>query len=513
MDEIEQKMTGVSIETSDYDESDEFSDEDYYATVEVDDIQDLKTISSSQSISQNPNQQKVENKSYQPNSSLYQKYMNKISVDKYQYPKLPDFTDKLLAEEAKRKDLMRTKVKDKEDRATVEQVLDPRIRMILFKMLNKGIISEIQGCISTGKEANVYYATSVSGAERAVKIYKTSILTFKDREKYVTGDYRFRRGYTKGNPRKMVQTWAEKEMRNLYRIYSAGLPCPEPVILKSHVLVMSFIGKDGWPAPLLKEVHLSEDKARELYLNCIIMMRSLFHKCKLIHADLSEYNLLYYEGKIYLIDVSQSVELEHPHAIEFLRKDCSNITDFFRKYNVPVMTVKELFDFITDLNITDDNIDDYLAKAQEIAANRKWEMTEEEKIDEEVFKQAYIPKRLNEVIDVENDIFSEDREILYHSVTGLKPSLTTARTASDESEENDGDNSDTETADSDNSHKQNDVKSSKVHPGRSRDESPNSKKERKKQVKEARKEKLQTKIPKHVKKRKEKLGRANKKTK
>src|SRR4051812_1150032 len=41
---------------------------------------------------------------------------------------------------------------EKADRATSEQVLDPRTRMILFKMLTRGVISEINGCISTGKE-------------------------------------------------------------------------------------------------------------------------------------------------------------------------------------------------------------------------------------------------------------------------------------------------------------------------------------------------------------------------
>lgn len=33
----------------------------------------------------------------------------------------------------------------------------------------------------------------------------------------------------------------------------------------------------------------------------------------------------YHDGDAYIIDVSQSVEHDHPHALEFLRKDCSNI--------------------------------------------------------------------------------------------------------------------------------------------------------------------------------------------
>jgi RIO kinase 1 len=71
----------------------------------------------------------------------------------------------------------------RDDRATTEQVLDPRTRMVLFKLLNKGFMEEINGCISTGKEANVYHAKGVDGNDYAIKIYKTSILVFKDREK------------------------------------------------------------------------------------------------------------------------------------------------------------------------------------------------------------------------------------------------------------------------------------------------------------------------------------------
>jgi len=148
--------------------------------------------------------------------------------------------------------MFRNRVKDKSDRATIEQVMDPRTRMILFKLLNRGFISEINGCISTGKEANVYHCTTKEGRDRAIKIYKTSILVFKDRDKYVTGEFRFRQGYGRKNPRKMVRTWAEKEMRNLTRLHNGGIPCPEPILLRSHVLLMDFVGSQGWAAPRLQ---------------------------------------------------------------------------------------------------------------------------------------------------------------------------------------------------------------------------------------------------------------------
>ncbi|KAL6529129.1 hypothetical protein OROHE_014873 [Orobanche hederae] len=57
--------------------------------------------------------------------------------------------------------------------------IDPRTRMILNKMHNRGEYSNINGCISTGKEANVYHATKSDGQELAIKIYKTFVLVFK----------------------------------------------------------------------------------------------------------------------------------------------------------------------------------------------------------------------------------------------------------------------------------------------------------------------------------------------
>ena len=60
---------------------------------------------------------------------------------------------------------------------------------------------------------------------------------------------------------------------------------------------------------------------------------------------------MYHDGKAFVIDVSQSVEHDHPHALEFLRKDLTNINEFFRKKKINVLTVKELFDFVVDPTI------------------------------------------------------------------------------------------------------------------------------------------------------------------
>jgi len=474
------------LDDGEWDSSDSISDYDEDEFYFDDSLSGPGRIKQSNVGNKNPNQQnQCKNvREFQPGEKLFKKFDNKICVDKYDGPS---------HDHDRRADGDRARVKDKSDRATVEQVMDPRTRMILFKLLNRGFITAINGCISTGKEANVYHCTTAEGYHRAIKIYKTSILVFKDRDKYVSGEFRFRQGYGRKNPRKMVRTWAEKEMRNLSRIFSAGILCPEPILLRSHVLLMDFLGTDGWPAPRLKDVDISESKSRELYRDTVLMVRKMFHECKLVHGDLSEFNMLYHNGKAYVIDVSQSVEHEHPHALEFLRKDLTNVTEFFKKKGVAVLGLKELFDYIVDPglgNFSEEHLDKMAVVA---AARTDKERTDQEVVDEEVFKNVYIPRRLNEVDRPDVDIakIKAGGVVQYSAVTGLDIDKAEESESSDikedrEEEENGGTFTDSR---------------------RPRNESPNSKRDRKKAVKEAQAEKRKEKIKKHVKKRKEQAGR------
>ncbi|XP_020393146.1 serine/threonine-protein kinase rio1-like isoform X1 [Zea mays] len=303
---------------------------------------------------------------------------------------------------------------EKADRATVEQAIDPRTRMVLFKMLNRGVFNNINGCISTGKEANVYHATKTDGQELAIKVYKTFVLVFKDRDRYVQGDYCFRHGYCKHNPRKMVKTWAEKEMRNLLRVRAAGIRCPAPLLLRLHVLVMEFIGKGGWAAPRLKDAALSDDKLHESYFEIITTMRTLYQTCKLVHGDLSEYNILYFEGHLYIIDVSQSVDLDHPSALDFLKEDCLHVSDFFKKRGVPVMIVTNLFNFVIDQSISDEDVDDYLEKAQQKILENGGAVPNDDEITPTVMVQT-----LDYVKQCEADIVN--MTIMQRSSSGYEP--------------------------------------------------------------------------------------------
>ncbi|RWA07018.1 hypothetical protein EKO27_g8089 [Xylaria grammica] len=309
-----------------------------------------------------------------------------------------------------------TKDKDKADRATSEQVLDQRTRMILYQMINRGVVSEVHGAISTGKEANVYgavaYEDDLTKIQRAVKVYKTAILSFKDRERYITGEHRFKAGADKGNNRKMVKLWAEKEFRNLRRIHAAGIACPEPIQLKLHVLVMGFLGdRRGWAYPRLRDANIPADEAeqiwRSLYVQLLGIMRRLYQVCKLVHADLSEYNILYHDKQLYVIDVSQSVEHDHPRSLEFLRMDIKNTGDFFRRQGVDTLADRVVFDFIiapggaVEEPGLKESIEQLYTSRTESATDEK--AVAELEVDNEVFRQQYIPQTLEQVYDIEKD--------------------------------------------------------------------------------------------------------------
>ena len=79
------------------------------------------------------------------------------------------------------------------------------------------------------------------------------------------------------------------------------------------------------PAPKLKEAILSDSQLSRAYLEVVEIMHKLYKEAHLVHADLSEYNILMHDNHCWIIDVAQSVEPGHPGALEFLMRDCDNI--------------------------------------------------------------------------------------------------------------------------------------------------------------------------------------------
>jgi len=224
------------------------------------------------------------------------------------------------------------------ERATVEEVFDQTTRMVVFDLLNSGVLYELNGVVSSGKEARVYWGTNKERSDFAVKIYLTSSAEFKKGMlKYIEGDPRFKN--VKRDTRSLISVWAQKEFRNLREATDAKVRVPKPIAVKSNVVIMEFIGKDGVSAPSLKEQ--PPNNPERVYKVLVTYLKRLYQKAKLVHGDLSEYNIMMWKGGPVVFDMSQSVSIEHPMADFMLTRDLTNLNRFFSRLNVKVYPIEE----------------------------------------------------------------------------------------------------------------------------------------------------------------------------
>jgi RIO kinase 1 len=263
--------------------------------------------------------------------------------------------DKRLREQAKRKRLEhKLKVVEKRDkmlikdfsteRAVMEEVFDRSTLMTIYDFMNKGTIDEIYGVVKAGKEARVYWGKNQDGRELAIKIYLTASAEFKrGMLPYIRGDPRF--AHVRGGTRSLIYAWAQKEFKNLRRAQEAGVRVPEPIAVNKNVLVMEFIGENGVSAPLMKETSLRNP--RQVYRRLLAHVKKLYQKAELVHADISEYNIMIWKNQPVVFDVSQAVTLKHPMADQFLRRDLENLGKYFKRLAVDVLSVEEMHRRVT----------------------------------------------------------------------------------------------------------------------------------------------------------------------
>ncbi|MEA2051786.1 MAG: serine protein kinase RIO [Euryarchaeota archaeon] len=237
------------------------------------------------------------------------------------------------------------KNKDYRDRKTELSVLDIPTLEILYKFRKRGLLKALGGPISSGKEAVIFHAIGAKEEELAIKMYKVSTSNFNAMLDYIIGDPRFEN--IKRDRRSIVSAWARKELKNLKRAFDAGVEVPKPIAVDKNVLIMEFIGQDGVAAPRLRDVPediLKTDfELEELFLRIISYIRIMYEKGRMVHADLSEFNILMkgyvereFEGidveiEPVIIDMGQSTLLQHPNADAFLLRDVRNIVTFFNK--------------------------------------------------------------------------------------------------------------------------------------------------------------------------------------
>ncbi|MCQ1537532.1 serine protein kinase RIO [Methanocalculus taiwanensis] len=217
------------------------------------------------------------------------------------------------------------RIRDADQRKVLDEVFDEVTLHALYKLANKKVITAVGGSLSTGKEANVFSAGCGEGKDCVIKIYRIRTGNFNAMGDYILGDPRF--SNIRKTKKDIIFAWTKKEYSNLSRATEAGLPVPLPIAFDRNILIMEFLGEGGIPYPQLRlDPPADPERAYEEILDLITR---LYQKARLIHGDLSEYNILSGGDRLWLIDMGQAVTPDHPSAHRFLFRDIKNINRYF----------------------------------------------------------------------------------------------------------------------------------------------------------------------------------------
>jgi len=203
-------------------------------------------------------------------------------------------------------------------------------------LVKAGVISSFGQILGVGKEADVYDALNSEGKRIAVKFHRLGRISFRQTRR--------KRGYAREHSSWLFLSHiaAEKEFQAMQLVYKNGVSVPEPLSHNRHVIAMGMI--EGAELSKYSEIGKPEKVFKEILRN----VRKTYVKAHVIHADLSEYNIILRpDGHILIIDWPQYVMTDHANAKELLERDLKNIITFFsRRFNLKVAAEKA-FDYVT----------------------------------------------------------------------------------------------------------------------------------------------------------------------
>ncbi|HKV90377.1 MAG TPA: RIO1 family regulatory kinase/ATPase, partial [Thermoplasmata archaeon] len=216
----------------------------------------------------------------------------------------------------RRKERFEDRRREKDQRKLLDEFFDHATLMAVSRLITQGEFEQLDYPISTGKEGGVFRAT-VPGGYRAVKVYRIGNAVFKRLPAYALEA--LKREASTGNYGRLVTAWTRREHTVLRRLFDAKVRCPQPFGYLRNVLVMDFIGEGDLPCPRLHSLEL--ENPQKIYDDLVVQVRRMVRDARLVHGDLSPYNVLLHDGLPVLIDVAQSIEADHPQARALLERD------------------------------------------------------------------------------------------------------------------------------------------------------------------------------------------------
>lgn len=225
------------------------------------------------------------------------------------------------------------------------------------------------GPLKAGKEAEIFLVERRHGADRCWLVHKRyrprqvsgkgeiEALGFQRSSTFVADHaYRLGRPRTRRSRdqraiarrstfgrRILAEAWSGHEHEMLGRLWHAGADVPYPVAVTTDGMLMEYIGDEQGAAPALSAARLGPEDLRAAFEQIVENLRVML-AAGIVHADLSSYNVLWWDGRVRIIDLPQAVEIgPHPEAFALLHRDVVNICSFFARRHVDC-DPDELFD-------------------------------------------------------------------------------------------------------------------------------------------------------------------------
>ena len=229
----------------------------------------------------------------------------------------------------------------------------PWIMSSLTQFYEDDLITDVLQVVKSGKEATVYCCSAHPGTGLeflAAKVYRPRMFRSlrndaiyrrsriqRDLEgKVMRGSRGSRGGQKYGDHARtaLVSAWIGYEYETHCLLYNAGADVPKPLAQQGNAVLMEYIGAPGEPAPLLREVTLNREEAQPLFEQVLANIELLLANNR-IHGDLSEYNMLYWDGRIYLIDFAQAVDPRYNLSVFTLfERDIERVCRYFARYGI-----------------------------------------------------------------------------------------------------------------------------------------------------------------------------------
>jgi len=203
-------------------------------------------------------------------------------------------------------------------------------------LVKSNVLEAFGKSLGVGKEADVYDALNPKGERIAVKFHRLGRISFRQTVR--------KRSYTTEHTGWLFQSRAaaEKEFQALNLVFPKGVAVPEPISQNRHVIAMGMI--EGAELARWIELPKPENILKEVLRN----VRKAYLKAGVIHADLSEYNVILKPNMhILIIDWPQYITKGHPNAQQLLMRDIKNILQYFKRKHMLKVKLKEALEYVT----------------------------------------------------------------------------------------------------------------------------------------------------------------------